>query len=299
MVSVTGISKLYGGNGHDPCAAATAAAVNLTLPSAEEIKGLNIHQRIRWITAEARSLPKAQWNPDGEFAYTGHDQIIDMLRLLLAKYGVNIYQEALEYKREATMGGFDHLTTVKYEYEVINADSPEDNFARHNWGEAIDHGDKGLNKCSTIAEKMFLLRLFKLATFDDPDANSAERSRNRTTHQNGERSRREHVPSTSQNECQKCHELITAARREGKTWQSSEAIAVSRKQFGKRLCVDCLLEAQAASNSTSVVKAGTPDSGQAATPSARKPEAETAAAADSTGPAKTSPTFKANGKAGS
>src|SRR6266849_8346582 len=242
MIAGTGINT----NGNGSAAGGSAAPVDLALPKPEEIGGFNVHQRIRWISAEARSLHKSQWNHEGAFAYAGHDQIIDMLRLLLAKYGVNIYQEALDYKREISLGGMEHMTTVKFEYEVVNADSPDDRFVRHNWGEALDDWDKGLNKCSTVAEKMFLLRLFKIATFDDPDAHSAERPGNRNTSQNGsDRGKRAHEPVQFQNECQKCREPITAARRGDKTWQSTEVIAAAKKKFGKRLCVDCFLAAEA------------------------------------------------------
>lgn len=254
MIAVSGING--NGNGHGSHAGGIAAPIDFALPKSEDISQLNVHQRIRWISAEARSLPKSQWNPEGAFAYAGHEQIVEMLRLLLAKYGVNIYQEALEYKREASLGGIEHMTTVKYEYEVVNADAPDDRFVRHNWGEAMDDWDKGLNKCSTIAEKMFLLRLFKIATFDDPDAHSSDRARDRGASQNGSgKGRSEHRPAVYQNECEKCREPITGARRGTKNWQLGEVIAASKKQFGKRLCVDCLLVAQAQADGRAGLKA--------------------------------------------
>jgi hypothetical protein len=184
-----------------------------------------------------------------------------MLRILLAKYGVNIYQEPLEFTRETFAGTLDHLTRVKYEYEVVNADDPNDKFVRHNWGEALDWGDKGLNKCSTVAEKVFLLRLFKIATYDDPDAHSAQRRQNRPAPQNGDKGRGNKFSGPGPNECQQCGELITTVRRDNKTWQSDEVIALSKKHFGKRLCGDCFLKAPARdagkssqSNGSSTVK---------------------------------------------
>jgi hypothetical protein len=244
MIVTTAINNV---NGNGSALGVPALTASLVLPEREEIRGMNVHQRIQWITAEARSLPKSQWNPDGAFPYAGHDQIVDMLRLLLAKYGINIYQEPIpEFKRDISLSGFEHLTRVWYEYEVVNADNPDDKFVKHNWGEALDNGDKGLNKCSTIAEKMFMLRLFKISTFDDPDAHSAEKTHNRPVPQNGsDKGRRDRVTGPAQNECQDCHQLITTCRRENKTWQSSEVIAAAKRQFGKRLCVDCYLAAVA------------------------------------------------------
>src|SRR5579884_1741296 len=114
MIQTSEISSNGHGNSNGVSSMETGAqaAVNLILPKAEELASLNVHQRVRWIIAESRSLPKSQWNPQGAFAYAGHDQVIDMLRLLLAKYGVNIYQEPLEFKRDATLGGVAHFTTV-------------------------------------------------------------------------------------------------------------------------------------------------------------------------------------------
>lgn len=208
---------------------------------------MNVHQRIQWITAEARSLPKSQWNPEGGFPHAGYDQIVDMLRLLLAKYGINIYQEPIpEFKREISLNGAEHLTRVWYEYEVVNADDPDDKLVRHNWGEALDNGDKGLNKCSTIAEKMFMLRLFKISTFDDPDSHSAEKTHHRSDSHNGaDKMRRDWAPAPGKNECEHCYQPITTARRGNKTWQSTEVIAAAKRKLGKRLCVDCYLAALA------------------------------------------------------
>ncbi len=246
MIDTTSINSM---NGNSSSNGVQPLPTSLVLPERAEICELNVHQRIRWVTAEARSLPKTQWNREGEFPYAGHDQIVDMLRLLLAKYGINIYQEPIrDFTREMSLGGMEHLTRVWYEYEVVNADNPDDKLVRHNWGEAIDSGDKGLNKCSTIAEKMFMLRLFKISTFDDPDAHSAEKTHNRPVPQNGNSNgngRRDRAAGPAQNECQNCHDPISTARRANKTWQSSELIATAKKKFGKRLCVDCYLAAMA------------------------------------------------------
>ena len=236
MISALDIHTVYnrdGKHGTNGQSAPSAATSNAQLPPAvvspteEEIKGLNLHQRISWIIRESRSLPRSQWNADNQFAYAGHDQIVEMLRVLLGKYGVNIYQEALEYKREPTMGGMSHFTVVKFEYEVVNIHRPDDSLTKHNWGEAWDDSDKGLNKCSTISEKIFLLRLFKVATFDDPDSNSAVRAQHQpTSHNGGGGSDHKHK---FKKDCEQCGNPVCGAQRAGKAWQASEVIAVSRR----------------------------------------------------------------------
>src|SRR5258707_1091534 len=83
MIDMTGIKGYFHGQAPGLPVEANATALNLTPLTDEQIASLNIHQRVRRIVAEIRSLPKSQWNPEGEFAYAGHDQIIDMLRMLL------------------------------------------------------------------------------------------------------------------------------------------------------------------------------------------------------------------------
>ena len=215
-------------------------------PSPEAIKGMNVHEKISWVMRESRSLPKTQWNPEGNFAYAGHDQVIDMIRQLLAKYGLNIYQEAVDYERQPTMGGVGHYTIARYRYDVVNIHRPRDRFKKFQWGEAYDDSDKGLNKCSTISEKVFLLRLFKIATYDDPDANTASRTDPKAapaSSGNGVR-KPDGGRFSPTKDCQVCSQPICTAQREGRMWQASEVIATSRKQFQKTLCVDCLLAAQ-------------------------------------------------------
>lgn len=147
------------------------AQPNLPVLNRAEIQAMNIHQRIAEIKKRCVSLPKTQQNMDEGWYYTGHDQVIDSLRGLMSEFGVNVYQEPLDFTTNEVVGDFI-LNKVRFEYEVVNADSPDDKFTRHNFGLCYGVDDKAFNKCSTTSEKFFLLRLFSIATFDDPDAHA-------------------------------------------------------------------------------------------------------------------------------
>lgn len=154
----------------------TETKSDATLPNSAaltraEIQAMNIHQRIAEIKKRCISLPKSQQNAEEGWYYTGHDQVIDSLRGLMAEFGVNVYQEPLDFTTAEVVGDFI-LNKVRFQYEVINADSPDDKFTRHNFGLCYGIDDKAFNKCSTTSEKFFLLRLFSIATFDDPDAHA-------------------------------------------------------------------------------------------------------------------------------
>ena len=58
MIAADGVNNVNGhANGNGRGAGALLATATVALPSPEEIRELNVHQRIRWIIAEARSLP--------------------------------------------------------------------------------------------------------------------------------------------------------------------------------------------------------------------------------------------------
>lgn len=177
--SATNGSNAVLANGHDPEAKSEASESTFPVLTRRQIQAMNIHQRIAEIKKRCVSIPKSQQNVDEGWYYAGHDQVIDSLRGLMAEFGVNIYQEPLEFTMQEVVGDFI-LNKVRFEYEVVNADLPEDRFIRHNFGLCYGFDDKAFNKCSTTSEKFFLLRLFSIATFDDPDAHAMPaRSANR------------------------------------------------------------------------------------------------------------------------
>src|SRR5436305_10567608 len=108
---------------------------------------LGIWRRIECIMSECKRLAKTESNEDQGFDYTPYDDIAEMIRPLLVRYGVAIVQDPMDFFREGT------LTRIRYQYKVVNTDRPEDLITLHNYGEGADFSDKGINKASTIAEK--------------------------------------------------------------------------------------------------------------------------------------------------
>lgn len=161
---------------HDAHSQSDTAEAMPAVLNRDQIKAMNIHQRIAEIKKRCVSLPKSQQNVEEGWFYTGHDQVIESLRGLMAEFGVNVYQEPLDFTTNETVGDLI-LNKVHFQYEVVNADAPDDKFTRHNFGLSYGVDDKAFNKCSTISEKFFLLRLFNIATFDDPDAHVAPADR--------------------------------------------------------------------------------------------------------------------------
>lgn len=213
---------------------------------------LGIWRRIECIMAECKRLPKTETNQDQGFDYTPYDDIAEMLRPLLAQYGVAILQEPVEFQREGTM------TRIKYRYDVVNTDRPDEQITRHNYGEAVDFSDKGINKASTIAEKFFLCRLFHLSTGGDPDGVSIPAEKNGWRFQNGRqnghqqddgrnRDNRHHSnqaqTTASANidcRCEQCALIVKPVKRDSETISVKSILAASQREYKKNLCADCL-----------------------------------------------------------
>lgn len=225
---------------------------------------LGIWRRIECIMAECKRLPKTETNKEQDFDYTPYDDIAEMVRPLLARYGVAIVQEPIEFRREGT------LTRIKFQYDIVNTDRPEDKITRHNWGEGADFSDKGSNKASTIAEKFFLCRLFHISTGGDPDGTFVQVQRNgaQATREQGKpsengrqadsRQRSHPVPNGGEIiecRCEQCGRVVTPAKTEGGTSSIKSILAASQREYQRNLCGDCLLAKRAETNAaaTSVV----------------------------------------------
>ena len=142
-----------------------------------DVHSLNLRQKICAMIGEIGPLAKKNKNEHFNYKYTGHDQIMEALAPLIAKYGVCIEPpEPVEWKQTerglTSKGSPKIITQVKYQFIITNADKPEEPaMIKHVLSEALDSEDKGFNKASTQADKYLCFRLFRIATpADDPDA---------------------------------------------------------------------------------------------------------------------------------
>jgi hypothetical protein len=131
---------------------------------------------------------------------------------------------------------------VKYEYSVINADNPEDRFERHVWGEGLDAGDKGFNKCSTIADKFFYFRLFQIPTGDDPDAAGATKAE-AGKQPKGQPAKTRPAGNVAERKdgtkCERCGQGVVPIQKAGEVISVERILAAAQKEHGKKLCANC------------------------------------------------------------
>lgn len=136
-----------------------------------------IYGKMASILRETKAITKSEKNQQQGFKFRGIDNVMNELHELFAKNEVFILQEVQGFtteNRPTKSGGMNTFTraTVKFRYITTDGSSVE----TVNVGEAMDSGDKGMNKAMSIALKYSLLQMFLIPTEDqkDPDATTPE-----------------------------------------------------------------------------------------------------------------------------
>lgn len=131
---------------------------------------MNIYQKISAIMGEVQYIQK-----DGQIAFGStkykavtEEKVTSIIKPKLVKYGIVIIPVAIDERREG------NITTLRTTYRVINAENPDEWFEAVSVGQGSDTQDKGSNKASTGSWKYLCLRLFAIASGEDPDAISSD-----------------------------------------------------------------------------------------------------------------------------
>lgn len=141
------------------------------------MEGQLIYGKIASILKETKAITKSEKNQQQGFKFRGIDNVMNELHELFAKNEVFILQEVQGFtteNRPTKSGGTNTFTraTVKFRYITTDGSCVE----TVNVGEAMDSGDKGMNKAMSIALKYSLLQMFLIPTEEpkDPDATTPE-----------------------------------------------------------------------------------------------------------------------------
>lgn len=136
-----------------------------------------IHDAMVAIMKDTDAIAKDQRNAAQGFNFRGIDQVYDALHPVFAKHGVFLLTEVLDHQKvekQTRNGGLalHHFLTVKFRFVARDGSSVESILL----GEAADSGDKGINKCLSIALKycLFQALLIPLADDCDPDKHATE-----------------------------------------------------------------------------------------------------------------------------
>lgn len=141
------------------------------------MEGKLIYVKIANILKETKAITKSEKNQQQGFKFRGIDNVMNELHELFSKNEVFILQEVKEFtteNRPTKSGGTNTFTraTITFRYMTTDGSFVETT----NVGEAMDSGDKGMNKAMSIALKYSLLQMFLIPTEEqkDPDAVTPE-----------------------------------------------------------------------------------------------------------------------------
>jgi hypothetical protein len=137
-----------------------------------------VYQRVAAVKSQLRAIPKGQVNLSQKFRYRGIDDMYNNIGPIEGKEGVFwtfMMGEVKTEKRKSHQGNDMLHHVIPIDYFVHGADGDQLPAIRV-YGEAMDTGDKGINKCLAIAHKYAMIQLYSVPTLDlvDPDSESPE-----------------------------------------------------------------------------------------------------------------------------
>lgn len=122
------------------------------------------------------AISKGNTNQQQGFKFRGVDDVYNRLHPILAKCGIVIVPEVVSYEVTERQGRNGVLlytrATIRHHFTASDGSSVTTLVV----GEAMDSGDKGMNKAMSIALKYALFQLFTIPTDEDkdPDATTHE-----------------------------------------------------------------------------------------------------------------------------
>lgn len=142
-----------------------------------------IYGKIAAIMKETKAIAKCEKNQQQNFMFRGIDSVMNELHALFANNGVFILPETLEYnvsEKVTPKGTILYFTRAKIKFHFVAEDASE--VCTINVGEAMDSGDKGMNKAMSIALKYSLMQMLLIPTKEDkdPDAVTPPETRPKT-----------------------------------------------------------------------------------------------------------------------
>lgn len=136
-----------------------------------------IHKKMAAIMKETKAIGKTEQNKQQGFMFRGIDNVMNELHELFSRSEVFILPEVQDFTtqdRPTKSGGMNTFTRVRVKFIYTTTDGSS--VQTVNVGEAMDSGDKGMNKAMSAALKYSLTQMFLIPTAEvkDPDYNTPE-----------------------------------------------------------------------------------------------------------------------------
>ena len=138
-----------------------------------------IHSAMAAILADAEGVRKSQRNEQQGYDFRGYDDIVPMIKSVMAKHGVYDVIDSID---DVTISEYETRNNVKMQHVILRVTyrfiaTDGSSVVCCSIGEGSDSGDKAVNKAATSCEKNLLVHRFKLAmgNADDSERESPER----------------------------------------------------------------------------------------------------------------------------
>ena len=135
---------------------------------------LNLFQRLNAVTAHVGKLKKDGTNSFHKYNYVTESNIMASIQPLCAQFGVHI---SCSFEIAQPPHPNPEISSVFGKFVVTNVDDPTDQLTVGCPGYGHDKGDKGIYKAITGAYKYFCMKMFMIASDDDPENEKTAPSR--------------------------------------------------------------------------------------------------------------------------
>ena len=138
-----------------------------------EKTALNVYQRVNEVRKAVDYLIKDK-KVESYMAVT-HDAVTAAVREHFVKHGVMIVPAQVVQSAVVLTGTMTSRSTpfirfeVRYRFEVVNVDDPQDKFSIEIEAHALDHGDKAPGKALSYAKKYAMLKLLEIETGEEDE----------------------------------------------------------------------------------------------------------------------------------
>lgn len=143
-----------------------------------ETKAESIYAKLGKVMQSIKAIGKNQSNEQQHFKFRGIDDFMNELHDHLADAGIIIIPSETEHLQEqftTKNGTAQFRTRLHMKFTFVSTDDGS-SITADGWGEAADSGDKGYNKCKSIALKYVLMQMFLVPTKDltNPDSETPD-----------------------------------------------------------------------------------------------------------------------------
>ena len=135
----------------------------------------NIYSTISAVMEDCGFVAKDSTNPTQKYKYRGIDAVMNALNPAMRKHHLFVVPEVLEYTREERQGkngGALIYTILKVKYTFFAQDGSS--VSATVMGEAMDSGDKSMNKAMSASFKYALFQVFCIPTEEMRDTEADE-----------------------------------------------------------------------------------------------------------------------------